>query len=159
MRHLLIGVLALLFVPFAAAAELMFALPKGAIDASHVVLQPVTAEQDYFWLNDAYPSSSAMDHYTRVFAKWRPCRGSENGWSSFGDHSGLTDQFVHQYVRHWLSRSGDVAVTVLLKYTSPGLGQRERPDSDRQFVVVLRHGGSKLSAELASIGVSCEAGT
>lgn len=45
----------------APGASPMFALPKGAVDAGHVVLQPGVGEQDYFWFNEKYPSVSMGD--------------------------------------------------------------------------------------------------
>ena len=159
LRRFLIAVLASLSAPFATGADLMFAPPKGALDASHVVLQPGVVEQDHFWLNEAYPSSSAIDHYSRVFTKWRACRSTEEGWSSFGDLANGPARFVHQLTRYWASPSNDVAVTVALRYTSSGFQHRENPDNNRQLVIVLRHKWPNASAELASMGVKCEPGT
>ncbi len=140
----------------AAATEIMFPVPKGAKGVSHVQLGPDGGEQDYFWLDESYPSTSAIDHYSRLFAKWRPCQLPEKEWSAFGDASSDSPRFIHQLVRQWVSRSNDVAVTVLLRYSSPGLREHIVPDSNRQFVAVIRHRMPNAAQELAKTGAKCE---
>jgi len=157
MRHLFIGLLCLLAGPFATAAEFMFEPPKGATGGSHIVLQPGVAEQDSFWLDEAFPSSSAIDHYSRVLAKWRACHidGGE-GWLSFTDASTVPPRFIHQFSRTWVNPSNDVMVTVAVRYASSSLENRKVPDSRRQSVVVLRHKAKNASATILPKGAKCE---
>ena len=131
----------------------MFPVPREARRPSHVVLQPGSADQDYFWLKAAYPATPALDHYTNLFAKWLPCKPWKAGWWSFGDmQKGL---FFHQFLRHWVSADNKQAVTVLFQYTSPGIENRPYPDSDNQFVAVMRHRVPDAAAYLAEIKVEC----
>ena len=140
-----------------ASDSLMFPTPTNAIDPSHVVISPGASEQDYFWLKETNPGSSAIDHYSRVFAKWKPCRESESGWSTFGDRANGRDERVHQLTRYWVSTQNDTAVTVLLKYASPGATTtRPTPASDRQFVAVVRIKVPDAKATLAGMGIACE---
>lgn len=144
-----------LFTCTAYAQPSMFPLPKGAAKPSHVVIAPGVSEQDYFWLNEAYPSSSALDHYARVFAKWRPCHQREMGWSGFGDVSGGRDEYVHQRMRHWVNAADDVAITLALRYTSQGATFHRAPDNDEQYVALIRMKQPNASATFAKMGVTC----
>ena len=149
-RALIIG---LLLASGAAAAATMFPVPPGARHPSHVVLQRGSAEQDHFWLKAAYPATPALDHYTKLFANWLPCKPQEPGWRSFGDdQSGL---FFHKLSRHWVSVDNKEAVTVLFQYTSPGTKDRPYPDNDNQFVAVLRYRSADASAFLAQTSIEC----
>src|SRR5713226_2989811 len=87
----------------AVAAPTMYPVPTGAAEVGHVALQPGIAEQDHFFLAEKYPGASAMEHYSKVFSKWRPCYWNERGWSSFSDASGSEPRFIHRFVRHWVS--------------------------------------------------------
>ena len=143
-----------LFMATAAiAAATMFPVPPQARQPSHTVLQRGSAERDYFWLKAAYPATPALDHYTRVFADWRPCKPPEAAWHSFGDDkSGL---FFHQFTRHWISPDNKQAVSVLFQYTSPGSRPRPSPDNDSQFVAVTRHRVPDATAFFAEAKVGC----
>ena len=149
-RALIIG----LFVATdAMAAATMFPVPPHARQPSHAVLQRGSAERDYFWLKAAYPATPALDHYTKVFANWLPCKPAEAGWQSFGDdQNGL---FFHQLFSHWISADNKQAVSVLFQYTTPGSKPRPRPDNDNQFVAVTRHRVSDAAAFLAETKVEC----
>jgi hypothetical protein len=137
----------------------MFPVPKSAIEPGHVVIAPGVSEQDHFWLNEKYPSSSALEHYRRIFSGWRHCVTRDEGWESFGDQSGGREKFVHQRLRHWVNSSNDVAVTLALTYTSNGLKHRVSPESDRQFVVLVRVKQPNASKTLAEMGAKCEKDT
>jgi hypothetical protein len=136
--------------------SMMYPVPTGAIDAVHDVLQTNVHEQDSFWLIQKYPSSTAVEHYQRVFAGWRNCYGPEREWWSFGDHSTGEDRFIHQLLRHWLNAANDTAVTVVLRYSSSGIEDRAVPDNERQFVVVLRHRQPDAEKYLNDNEVQCE---
>jgi hypothetical protein len=136
----------------AIAAATLFPVPPGARQPSHVVVQRGSAERDYFWLKAAYPGTPALDHYTTLFAAWRPCTG-EAGWRSFGDdEKGL---FFHQFTRHWISPDNKQAVSLLFQYTSPGSKARPSPDSDNQFVSVVRQRVPDATAFFAETNVEC----
>jgi hypothetical protein len=144
---------ALLAALQAIAAATMFPVPPGARQPSHVVLQRGSAERDYFWLKAAYPATPALDHYTKLFAEWLPCKPREQSWRSFGDdQKGL---FFHQLTRHWVSPDNKQAVSVLFQYTSPGSKPRSSPDSDNQFVSVMRHRVPDATAFFAETEVEC----
>ena len=136
----------------------MYPVPERALDVEHVVLQPGIIEQDHFFLSEKYPGASAVDHYRKVFSKWRLCFWDDRGWSSFGDASGRERRFIHQFVRHWVSPRNDVAVTLMLRYTSAGLEYRAVPDNERQFVVLLRRKSKNAEKALGQIGAKCEKG-
>jgi hypothetical protein len=135
----------------------MFPVPARAEEVSHVVMQPDVWEQDHFWLNETYLGASAMEHYSGLFATWRVCEWSDKGWSSFGDSSQREGRFIHQFVHYWLNDRGDTAVTVALRYTSAGAEHRARPESDRQFVAVVRYKAPDAATHLAQIGALCPA--
>jgi hypothetical protein len=143
----------LLVATHAAAATTMFPVPPGARQPSHVVLERGSAEQDHFWLKAIYPATPALDHYTELFDKWLPCKPWEPGWRSFGDMQ--KGMLFHQFIRHWISADNRQAVTVLFQYTSPGIKDRPRPDSDNQFVAVIRHRVPDAAAFFADTNVEC----
>jgi len=131
----------------------MFPVPPLARQPSHAVVQRGAAERDYFWLKAAYPSTPALDHYTKVFANWLRCKTQEEGWRSFGDEqSGL---FFHQFFRYWISSDNKQAVSVLFQYTSPGSKARPNPDNENQFVAVTRHRIADASAFFAESKIEC----
>jgi hypothetical protein len=153
----LIGAVALAAPILAFGASTMFPLPKNAVDVHHVVISPEVSEEDYFWVSEKYPASSAIDHYKRVFSKWRSCNGMEkNDWALFGDWSKGEGQFIHQRMLQWVNAADDTAVTVIAKYTSAGHTYRITPDDDRQFVAVLRFRQSNASQMLKEMNVTCE---
>ena len=139
-----------------AAAQVMFPTPSNAIKPTHDVIVPGVSEQDHFWLSETYPKSSAVEHYRKIFAGWRPCYGRERNWSSFVDRSGEGPRYIHQLLRHWASPANDVAVTLGLRYTSSGLGQRVNPDTDEQSVVLVRIKHSDAVKFLEEMDVKCE---
>lgn len=154
--HRIVAIAMTVVVSTAGAVQTMYPLPSGATNVGHVALEPGTIEQDHFLVAEKYPGSSAMDHYGKVFSKWRSCYWNDRGWYSFGDASGEKPQFVHQLVRHWVSPRNDVAVTVLIRYTSTGLTYRAAPDNERQSVVVLRRKSKNAEKELGEIGATCD---
>jgi hypothetical protein len=137
------------------AAPTMFPVPPGAEKADHVILQRSVAEQDYFWMNAPYPSTTALDHYEQVFSTWRPCKSSESGWVSYGDVANGASRFLHQFTRYWITPENNRAVTVLLQYESMGTSYRQHPDNDRQFVAVLHYRVPDAAAFLADLKVTC----
>jgi hypothetical protein len=160
MRYLAFAAAVLLGASTAiSAATPMFPLPSGAIDPGHVVLQPGVGEQDYFWINEKYPGTTAMDHYSKLFSKWHLCRGWNEAWSSYVDRTGGKNTFVHQLVRHWTNPSNDMAIVVAAKYDSPGSVYRTTPDNERQYVAVMRYKVPDASKFLVELGVKCEKGT
>jgi hypothetical protein len=144
---------------FAAAASTMYPLPIGAVDAAHVRLQSHAAEEDYFWIKEQFPSSSALDHYSRIFADWHPCRGiakQEWSFSEDGDESHGGNRAVHRLIRQWANRANNRSVTLILEYRSAGVAYRISPDSDRQTVMVMRYKHRDAVKELAEMGITCE---
>jgi hypothetical protein len=135
------------------AAPTMFPVPPDARRAAHKVLTPGSAEQDYFWLKAAYPATPALDHYSRVFAAWVPCKPLEADWSGFGDWQG--SMFFHQFTRHWVSADNKQAVTVLFQYTSPGTKHRAQPDNNNQLVAVVRHRVPDAAAFFGESRIEC----
>jgi hypothetical protein len=156
MQRLFLTILASLASSLVFGATTMYSVPNGAVEVAHVVLLPGVGEQDYFWLKEKYPSSSALGYYSRVFSGWRPCYGRQREWWSFGDQSSGEDRFIHQLSRHWVNAANDTAVTLVLKYTSSGLNRRVMPDTDRQFVAVVRYKHRNAAKDLGEIGVKCE---
>jgi hypothetical protein len=139
----------------AAASKLMFPVPASAITPAHVVVSPGASEQDHFWLEEAYPGASAVDHYGKVFAGWRKCPTLNNGWVSFGEQSSSQARFIHQQLHYWVSKADDTAITLALRYDSQGSTYRIAPDSTRQFVVLLRLKQKNVSKTLAEMGAIC----
>ena len=141
-------------------AGTMYPAPKGALGVEHVSVQPGVYEEDYLVLAERYPGASALKHYVTIFSHWHPCRGyRDDGWESFGDASGTDKVFVHQLIKHWVNPQNDVAVTLVLRYESPGLATREVPSSDRLFVAVTRLQHVDAEKEVVKMGaVSCAKG-
>jgi hypothetical protein len=103
--------------------------------------------------------AGGLASYASVFSRWHSCHGADDGWRSFADASGSEHLFVHQLIRHWVNPHNDVAVTLVLRYASPGLAMREVPSSDRQFVAVVRLQHVDAEKELVESGVNCAKGT
>jgi hypothetical protein len=152
-------VVAIVAAATAVAADTMYPVPKGALEVGHVALQPGVYEEDHFFLTEQYPGTSALKHYASIFSRWRSCHGTDDGWQSFPDASGSEHLFVHQLIRHWVNPHNDVAVTLVLRYASPGLATREVPSSDRQFVAVMRLQHVDAEKQLVGMGVNCAKGT
>jgi hypothetical protein len=152
-------VVAIVAAATAVAADTMYPVPKGATEVRHVALQPGVYEQDSFFLTERYPGTSALKHYAQIFSRWRSCHGTDDGWQSFGDASQPERVFIHQLIRHWVNSQNDVAVTLALRYESPGLDSREVPSTDRQFVAVLRLQQVDAEKHLVEMGVKCAKGT
>ena len=155
MRYLRSIIVAACFPMVAAAATTMFPVPKAAIHPGHHVIAPGIAEQDHFWLKEAFPSSSAIDHYDRIFAKWQRCRSRDDGWDSFGDLAKGEQRYVHQRLRYWVNAANDTAVTLALVYNSKGTQSRPVPENDDQFVVLVRHMQPNASKLLSDVGAKC----
>ena len=137
----------------------MYAVPEGAAEVRHDALQPGVYEQDSFVVTEQYPGTSVLEHYGVVFANWRACYGTERDWFSFPDQSGAEPQFIHELVRHWASPRNDEVVTLVLRYTSPGLESRTAPINHRQLVALARLSVPDAEKQLVQIGVTCEKGT
>ena len=137
----------------ASGAPLMFPVPTGAIEPEHVVVVPGVSEQDHFWLKEKYPATSALSHYKKVLADWRYCPAREGGWQSFGDQSPA--QHVHQQMHHWVNIADDTVVVLGLRYTSEGVKYRAAPETDRQFVVLIRVKQKGASKSVAQMGGAC----
>jgi hypothetical protein len=157
MRHFVVTV-TVIGASVAVAAQTMYAVPDRASEIRHDVLQPGAYEQDSFFVAEPYPGISVLEHYGVVFSKWRICHGTDS-WLSFPDQSGQEPQFIHQLVRHWASPLNDEVVTLVLRYTSPGLETRTAPVNDRQFVALARLRVPDAEKQLIQIGVKCEKGT
>jgi hypothetical protein len=136
----------------------MYPVPAAAIEPAHAVLQPGSVEQDYFWLNVKYPSSSAVAHYDKIFVGWRRCYSRERQWSSFRDSGSGGDHMIHQLSRSWVNRANDTAVTLLLKYTS-SISAHAGPETNRQFVALVRRLKPNAEQNLGEVGISCERDT
>jgi hypothetical protein len=153
--RLLVSLLAVLAASTASAADTMYPVPSGAIDPRHSEMRSGVYEEDSYHFTEQYPRSSALDHYAAIFAAWRPCLSSDDGWQSFPDASGPQPRFIHQLIRHWVNSQNDEAVTLVLMYQSPGLTTRDAPSTDDQFVAItrLRHAGADKHFE--AMGVNC----
>jgi hypothetical protein len=133
----------------------MFPIPPGAVSPDHVVISPGASEQDHFWLDEKYPGTSALDHYRKIFAAWRSCPMRMSGWESFGDKSSGQSSFLHQQLHHWVNKANDTAIVLALRYESQGSTYRISPDSNRQFVVLVRLKQKNVSKTLAEMGALC----
>jgi hypothetical protein len=140
----------------ASTPKLMFPVPAAAEKPQHVVMSPGTYEQDYFWIKAQYPATPALSHYEKIFAKWRKCRGKQEGWDGYGDISGTDPRYVHNFLRYWVSLKNDRAVTLLFQYQSKGVDYRKRPDDDKQFVALIQHWTPNAEKFFADIHVQCE---
>jgi len=138
-----------------AHAQAMYEVPRGALEVRHVALQPGVYEQDSFVLEEPYPSTSALEHYERVFAKWQSCSSKGSQWESFGDVSAPEPKFHHQLIRHWVNPSNNTAIIVALRYSSAGAQFRSAPDNPHQGVFVLRLKVKNAKSALAQTGVIC----
>jgi hypothetical protein len=142
-----------------AAEQSMFPLPEGAIGATHIVLGADGAEQDYFWIKEKYPSFTALTHYSAVFSGWRQCYGIAREWRSFPEQQTGADLYVHLLVRHWVNKANDTSFSLILRYSSKGLEPRVAPDSDRQYVALVRRTRPNAAEKLEEIGNKCEKDT
>ena len=140
-----------------AADKLMFPVAKSAEQLGHVVLQPSIAEQDHYSVNAEFPSTTVLDHYDKVFAKWVSCKTADSGWISYGDLSSGSGRFIHNNVKYWVSKDNKTAITVFLRYESKRDFDRLRPDNNRQFVGVLRHRVDDARGFLSAFHAKCPA--
>ena len=139
----------------ATAGNLMFALPAGAESANHVVISPGVGEQDYFWLKVAFPDSPALPHYANVFSQWVECKPWQAGWRGYGDIANGANRYVHEFQRHWINKENNRAVTLLLRYESPGAKYRARPDNDKQFVAVISYRVPDAAGFFTEVKIDC----
>jgi hypothetical protein len=98
---------------------------------------------DTFLLKVAYPDTSALTHYERVFAGWTPCRGP-SGWRGIKAREGY-DSYHHTLHRRWVAADRTRAVQLVLTYASKGTWPRERPDDDDQWGYLLISDGWEVS--------------
>jgi hypothetical protein len=145
--------------PSALSGQFLFPVPTNAMAPEHGVLQPSVAEQDYFWVDEKYPASSALAHYRKVLSNWLECSGPSTDWSSYGDLSKDDERFVHARSAYWVSGDNDAAVVFLAKYESKGISWRNKPDNDNQFVAVVEYRVPNAREFLADLKVSCAPGT
>ena len=155
MRRLSATIFLAIAASAAAAPKLMFPIPTGAVTPDHVVISPGASEQDHFWLNEEYPGTSAVEHYRKVFAGWRPCPGRHVGWETFGDRASGDDRFIHRQLHHWVNKANDTAVALVVQYSSKGSTYRISPDSNKQFVALIRITQKDASKTLAEMGAIC----
>jgi hypothetical protein len=144
--------------PLATAAP-MYPLPSKAREAEHHSLQPGVYEQDSFWVEEAYPSTSVLDHYDKVFAEWLTCRSSDTGWLSFDDASNGEVRRIHRLTRFWVNRANDTAITLILSYESPHPALATVPNNKQQVVYLLRYRVSDARKVQGEMGATCEKGT
>jgi len=137
------------------AADLRYPVPPGAKDQRHVRLADTGGEQDYFVVVQPYPSTSVLEHYRKVFARWIECKPAEAGWQSFGDLSAPTPRLVHQLLREWVRPDNKSVVTLGIMYYSDGTQRRQLPDNDTQRVVLIEHEVPDGRAAAKELGYTC----
>ena len=150
-----IAIFAGLAFAVAASAEAMYPVPSGATNVRHVALQPGVYEQDHFFLAERYPGTAAIEHYAAILSQWRHCYIPDRQWESFPDASGAEHRTIHQLTRHWISPNNDAVVTLVLRYESPGLSEREVPTNDRQLVTLIRLRTANPQEHLDHLGATC----
>ena len=136
------------------AAETRYPVPDGATSVKHVRLADTAGEQDYFEIKLAYPSTSVLEHYRKVFSHWTQCKPNEL-WQSFGDLSGPKPRFVHQLLWEWVSADNRSVVTLGVFYHSDGVQHRAKPDGDTQHVVLIEYMVPDARAMAAQLGYRC----
>ena len=146
--------------PVVSAAQLTYALPKGARDVEHSALQPKVREQVAFWIQEGFPSTSAVQHYERVFAGWTPCqKDGDTDWYSFPDARDGHQTFVHELARFWVSPNNGTAISLFLRYESQREPSGGKPDNSRQVVYLVQHRSTNARKQLSEVGVTCDKGT
>jgi hypothetical protein len=143
------------FLNVASAATPMFQVPKGALEAEHITLQPGVAWQDHFFLKEKYPGSSALEHYSRAFFDWRSCFWAKRDWESILDASSGSVRQLHRRVRFWVSPTNREWVMVTLQYGSP-MGSGGGLADDRQYVVVAIRRSNNAIGELTEFDAKCD---
>ena len=133
-----------------------FAVPAGAHDVKHVALQPGVAVEDHFFLNEPFPGSSAISHYERVFAEWRPCFWPERDWDVVPDSTVDPPRLLQRKVRYWAAPRNTEWVMVAIQYESPGLADRPVPARDEQQVVLVNRKSQDAISDLELVGAKCE---
>ncbi len=137
------------------AAETVFPVPKTAYDVKHIVLKDTGTKQDYYKIKLAYPSMEVVAHYRTLFPGWWEC-SNKRGWESFGDSANGKNEYVHQLIYHWVAPSNDKIVTLGLRYVSPGLESRQKPETNEQLVfVLLNEPVENAKAETEQTGLVC----
>lgn len=156
MRRIL-SFLATLFLSSQAIGEgLMFPPAPGAIDATHISLQPGVSEQDSYWVRSKYPEATTVDHYAQLLKDWRRCKTSQPGWTSFGNVSSSPPKFIHQQLHYWASTANNAFVMLALRYESSGSSYRSHPESDMLSVIVVRTRTPGAVKYLSELGVTCD---
>jgi hypothetical protein len=120
MRYLYLFLFAVMAPVFGSNVVTMYPVPADALNVDHAVSDPGWGAEDFFWLHEPYPGTSALVHYRKIFTGWRPCF-SKKEWFVRQNvaHSEGKDNtvYVHQIMEHWVNRAGDTAVTVALTYS------------------------------------------
>jgi hypothetical protein len=148
----------LVFTAAAAAESPMYPLPPRAREPEHHAIQPGVYEQDSFWVEQAYPSTSVVDHYQKVFAGWLTCSRSDTGWVSYLDARGGERELVHELTRFWINRANDTAITLILRYQSPDSLSATGPNNKQQVVYLLRNRVSDARKAQGELDTTCETG-
>lgn len=136
------------------AAEALYPLPKSAYGLKHIA-EPYSIQQDSFTIKLPYPSRAVVGHYRSVLPGWRECRARQ-GWSSFADPANGKREYVHQLMHAWVKPDNKTLVVLGLRYVSPGIEPRSKPDTEEQQVILmLNQNLADAVAEAKNMDMEC----
>lgn len=117
-------------------------------------------EQILMIVEEDYPSSEALRfyrEYLRSRGEWVECVDTIDGWDSFEDHSAPTQVLkIYRSVDYWISRDSNSLLMLSGTYRSMNIDV-QRPDNNRQEVVVWAQRSDDLEKETQKLRVRCPA--
>lgn len=132
-----------------------FPMPSGATGVRSTDLFADSAYQTDFILRVAYPSTLALDHYSKVIGMpWRYCVWSGKEWQSFGEYNEGRYQTIHQQLHVWVNPEAKRTLMLALRYTSAGSRSGE-PDNDMQAVILVEKMSTDVKQAISEFQLKC----
>ena len=161
-RTIILGLLAfLLYAASSSASDWdTFPLYPEAQGVKEFTLFEGQAHEIFFTIEAPYPFSGVIDHYNKhISDPWIPCASRSEGWSAFGDVSGKTHRFVHQYIHYWANFNKQRLLSLSIKYYSSGAEYRKKPDNNTQRIILIEYKHQDVHDALKWLSIECEKNT
>ena len=138
--------------------------PANAKEVQQRYLSGGMAYQTNFILKVKYPSTVALDYYSKSIGKpWYYCVWGSGEWESYLDSTGFdskgrTTRTVHHKLHMWVNPKAKRSLALILSYYSdplPDLKQRITPDNDSQQVILVEYFGLDINDEIERLKLRC----
>jgi hypothetical protein len=133
-------------------------IPEGATELSHIVVSVGTPRgyQTEFTLRADFPASPVPELYAKALSdSWTRCDWSSE-WTRFVDEAAKPPRTVHQQLHFWFNRDAGRTLELLARYYSSG-DRAQRPENDKQRVVVTELINQNVDEKISKLRVKCPA--